>query len=57
MSSFHAGVTIGLNVSSAVEVTGGAVVEGGDVGDAGGWGCLEDLVPGLDGLLSEWRGG
>lgn len=59
MSSFQAGVTTGLNVvSSDEDGTGWEVaddaVEGDDGG--GGWGLLF-LVPGLDGLLSECKGG
>jgi hypothetical protein len=61
MSSFHAGVTTGLNVpSSAGEGTERDVVDGVSEGDAGGggWGlALDDFVPGFDGLLSECRGG
>jgi len=62
MSSFHAGVTTGLKelLSSVGEGMECDVVEGLSVGDegGGGWGfVLGDLVPGLDGLLSEWRGG
>lgn len=59
MSSFHAGVTIGLSVSSDGEGARGEVVEDGlaeDVG--GGWGLvLDGLVPGFEGLLSECSGG
>ena len=62
MSSFQAGVTTGLNVSSA-EGTGWEVVDddGGVVGDGwgGGWGLLLEGfgLLGLDGLLSECKGG
>jgi hypothetical protein len=58
MSSFHAGVTTGLNVlSSAGDGTGGEVVDdAGDADGGGGWGLLF-LVPGFDGLLSECKGG
>ena len=63
MSSFQAGVTTGLNVSSAAEGTGWEEVDDdeGVVADGwgGGWGLLlEGLVLlGLDGLLSECTGG
>jgi hypothetical protein len=63
MSSFQAGVTTGLNVSSAAEGTGWEVVDDDEVvvgaGWEGGWGLLLEglLLLGLDGLLSECKGG
>ena len=60
MSSFHAGETVGLYVdgSSGVDGTGWEEAVEDVGGEVAGGGCLFDgFVPGLDGLLSEYKGG